>query len=458
MATVWLGRATRQGRFERLVAIKTVHATLSADGRSREMFVREAEIAATIHHANVIDVFDVGETDGVLYQVMTLVEGSDLRHITVRFGQPLPAGLLTSIVCDALRGLHAAHEAPAPNGQPQLRVHLDVSPQNILVGLDGIARISDFGIARVFTAGEDATKSLRGKFSYFSPEQATGGSLDRRTDLFAMGIILWECLTGERLFRGRDMFESLEKVKNQPIIHPSKVRSSAARALGDVAMRALERDREGRFATAAEMVSALAEAARAEGITYSTDDVARFVEGLVGNEVRERTRAPTRAGAGAAEVAVPDAGAFAAKTASYVTDDHSAPDRQDVAAPTDSLPTIVEVRSPEPVERRHSRARALVWAIAILAMVAAAALALAATLRKTDPVPAPAPVASASTPSAPSASAASSIATEPATTAPPSSTAHVAPPRDAPRRRMEKKTPPATTPRDPPYTENPFKR
>lgn len=279
MARVWLGRK-RAGGFERRVAVKTTHPHLAFDRWARDSLARELEIAASIHHANVVAINDAGEAAGITYLVMGLVEGADLRQILDRSLLPLAPSVLVSICLDALRGLHAAHESLDSRGRPRRLVHRDVSPQNLLVGLDGTARICDFGIARVFgSAG--TTIGHGGKFAYSAPEQAAGDALDRRADVFAMGIVLWECLTNERLFLGPTATESVANVMAKPVPHPADVRSGASRALGDVAMRALERAPARRHPTAAAMLQELGGAARADGIVPSSDDVAGFVAAIV---------------------------------------------------------------------------------------------------------------------------------------------------------------------------------
>jgi eukaryotic-like serine/threonine-protein kinase len=480
MASVWLARAVRHERFERLVALKTVHPHLSADDRSRQLFLREAEIAATIHHANVVDVFDVGEADGIPYQVMTLVEGSDLRGLTDRFGAPLPAGVLTSIVLDALRGLHAAHESTGSDGRPRLVVHRDVSPQNILVGLDGVARVSDFGIARILTSTEDTTTSLRGKFTYFSPEQASRGPVDRRTDVFAMGIVLWEGLTGERLFRGSDALECLQLVTGKPIVHPSMIREGAPRELGDVALKALSRDPEGRFATAAVMASALVSAARAAGLAVSSDEVARFVEAVVGPEVRQRVRAASSHAERAGTTSLADAAHAGSPalddrasggTASYVTAAPAASVSVGESRPLLTGPPPARAHAPSAEATRSGPKRGwLAVAIAVLALGGAISIfALArggAEPREAvhDLPQAPQPIATAMAiaPAETPAPAAPALPPAPeeetlAPTAAPATSAAPARRTAPPRRRAGKKATAGAAASDPPYIENPFK-
>lgn len=291
MADVWIGRATGEGAFERLVAIKTVHPDQRNDAAARAMFLREASLAATIRHANVVDVFDVGDEGGVLFQIMSLVEGESLAALIERAAAKLPFDFTAGVVGDALRGLHAAHESVDERGRPRQLIHRDVSPQNILVGLDGVARIADFGIAKAQAVHDETTGSLKGKVGYFAPEQAEQASLDRRTDVFAMGVVLWECLAGRRLFKGATMIETLRNVATMPIRPARDVNPAVPAPLSSVAERALERDPSRRFQTALEMSEALREACRLSAIAPSSERTSRVVDELVGKEVRERTRA-----------------------------------------------------------------------------------------------------------------------------------------------------------------------
>lgn len=280
MADVWLGRSTGHGGFARLLAIKTARPSLSGDPRLRAMFLREGALAAGIRHANVVDVLDVGEAGGVLFQVMSLVEGDSFAGLLQ--AAPLSLGVTIGIGIDALRGLHAAHELDI--------VHRDVSPQNILVGLDGLARISDFGIANVLSDDGETTGTLRGKFAYFAPEQARREPLDRRADVFAMGVVLWEALTGARLFKGRDVVETLERVLGAPITDPRTHAPELPAPIAVVVMRALERDAAARHASAEAMADALASAAHEAGVVVDRRNVARTVNALAGERVRTLIR------------------------------------------------------------------------------------------------------------------------------------------------------------------------
>lgn len=214
MATVYLGRAKGKAGFEKIVAVKVIHPHLAGEAEFVGMFLDEARIAARIHHPHVVEILDLGESDGVYYMVMEFIEGENLSALTRALdGERLPVAVSLQIVADTLEGLSAAHELRDADGRPYKLVHRDVSPHNILINLDGWAKVGDFGIMKA--AGKTSntkTGELRGKLAYMSPEQARGVAVDHRTDLFAVGVILWELLTGKRLFACATEAATLEKV------------------------------------------------------------------------------------------------------------------------------------------------------------------------------------------------------------------------------------------------------
>lgn len=211
MATVYLGRAVGTAGFEKQVAVKIIHPHLAEEPELLRMFLDEARIAALIHHANVVQTLDLGEDDGTPFIVMELVEGVSLEQLVrsceapgAPDGGPLPLAVSLRIIRDVCLGLAAAHDLKDRHGRPQGLVHRDVSPHNILVTFDGWTKIGDFGIAKAASrTGETRPGELRGKLGYMSPEQARGEILDRRTDLYAVGIVLWELLMGRRMYASR---------------------------------------------------------------------------------------------------------------------------------------------------------------------------------------------------------------------------------------------------------------
>ncbi|MCC6526575.1 MAG: protein kinase [Polyangiaceae bacterium] len=266
MASVSLGRLQGVGGFLRFVAIKRLHPHLALEPEFVEMFLDEARLAAKIHHQNVVPILEIGESDGHYHIVMEYIEGATLGRLMGRaIARELPVArpVLLRIVVDALSGLQAAHQACDELGKPLGIVHRDVSPQNILIGTDGCTRITDFGVARA-TARLANTRagSMKGKLAYMAPEQTKGENLDLRADLFAMGIVFWEVLAARRLFRGQSEAQTLAKVLIDPIPRLKSVVPDIHPALDEVAARALDRDPDKRFQTAAQMADAIERAAR----------------------------------------------------------------------------------------------------------------------------------------------------------------------------------------------------
>jgi tRNA A-37 threonylcarbamoyl transferase component Bud32 len=220
MATVYLARLSGVGGFQRFVAIKRLHPHLANEREFVEMFLDEARLAAGIHHPNVVPIMEVGASERGYYIVMEYIEGDTLARLLARAAssaERLPPDISLRVVIDMLAGLHAAHELRDEMGQPTELVHRDVSPQNVLVGTDGIARITDFGVARASTR-LSATRvgQLKGKIAYMAPEQAMGKSdVDRRADVFAAGIVLWEVLAGTRLFKAENEAGTLSRARDR---------------------------------------------------------------------------------------------------------------------------------------------------------------------------------------------------------------------------------------------------
>ncbi|MDB4994916.1 MAG: hypothetical protein JWM74_2348, partial [Myxococcaceae bacterium] len=265
MATVFLARMHGTAGFARIVAVKLLHTQLLQDRELVTMFLDEARLAARIRHANVIEVYDVELIDSELAIIMSWIEGGSLTVLSraLPADEPMPLPLATRIVHDALLGLHAAHELETDDGHPAGLVHRDVSPPNILVGVDGTTYLTDFGVAkaagRLNSTGEN---SIKGKLAYMAPEQLSGDAVDRRTDVFASGVVLWELLAGQSLFAhgAGDRETVMLNVLEMPIPPPGTHRPGVPLSLDEVCMRALERDPARRYPTAAAFASALDEA------------------------------------------------------------------------------------------------------------------------------------------------------------------------------------------------------
>ena len=217
MGTVYVGRLRGAAGFSRLVAIKRAHPHLLEDANFSRMLIKEAELASAISHPNAVAVVDVESFEGELLLVMDYVHGVPLSQLIQAFDpqeQPLPPAVAIRIVLDACAGLQACHDACDEDGQPLRLVHRDVSPQNVLVGVDGQGRLTDFGIAKSQLRDDKltATGSVRGKTGYMAPEYVAEGKLDHRSDVFAAGVVLWEAIAGKRLFRGATDLETLKNL------------------------------------------------------------------------------------------------------------------------------------------------------------------------------------------------------------------------------------------------------
>jgi eukaryotic-like serine/threonine-protein kinase len=260
MAVVHLGQVVGAQGFSRAVAIKRLHPQFATDPEFSTMLLDEARLAARIRHPNVVSTLDVVQTEEEIFLVMEYVNGDPLSSLlgeARKKGAPIPPDISSSIIAGALAGLHAAHEAKAEDGGPLQIVHRDVSPQNIMVGQDGIARVLDFGIARA-TVRSHATRTgqIKGKLRYMAPEQLRGETATRRVDIYAAGVVLWEVVTGLKLFAAETDAATFGRVM-EGIVQPPSAVAHVPREVDEVVLRALARDPAARYATALEMAAAL---------------------------------------------------------------------------------------------------------------------------------------------------------------------------------------------------------
>jgi eukaryotic-like serine/threonine-protein kinase len=296
MAAVWAGRLRGSRGFSKTVAIKTMLPSLSDDESFEQMFLDEAQIASRIRHPNVVEILDLGEENDVLYLVMEYVDGEplgNLRRAAMKHGG-IPRAIAVRIVADACAGLHAAHELLDDAGQPVGLVHRDVSPQNLLVTHDGVVKIVDFGVAKAAGRTAQATTAgqVKGKPPYMAPEQALGGVIDRRIDVFALGIILYQLTTGKHPFRGESDLVTLQNiVSDKPVVPPRAYDKEFPRLLDAAIMKALERDRDRRFLSCAEFEAALDAVFAKELPRARTEDVGKFVTAMLGKKGQERRQA-----------------------------------------------------------------------------------------------------------------------------------------------------------------------
>ena len=288
MATVHLGRMVTSARVTRTVAVKRMHPHLLGEPDFASMFLDEARLAMRIQHPNVVATFDVISTERELLLVMDFVLGESLDRLfrTARVaGRRPPIRVLCSVLAGVLAGLHAAHEARDEEGEPLVIVHRDVSPQNVLVGVDGVPRVVDFGVAKA--AGRLHTTELgtvKGKLAYMAPEQLALAKIDRRVDVFAAAAVLWEGLAGQRLFGAENPGATVANLLDKKIVAPSTLNADVPPAVDALVLRGLSRHPDLRFATAREMAVALEQACP----PATTREIGEWVEREAGDAVRAR--------------------------------------------------------------------------------------------------------------------------------------------------------------------------
>jgi len=288
MAQIYLARQSGLGSFERHVVLKTILRERASDQRFVTMFLDEAKLAATLNHQNVAQVYEVDQADGAYFMAMEYVHGENARAIletSLRRGWTIPLELAVMIISGAAAGLHHAHERRGKNGQPLNIVHRDVSPANIMVGYDGSVKVLDFGIAK---AEERATKTvggtIKGKYGYMSPEQCKGKPIDRRSDIFALGIVLYELTTLRRAFKGNDDFETMKRIVAGDVVLPTVAVPGYPRELEAIVLTAMANDPNARFQTAQELIEALDAFAVRAKLTGTNTAMGRFMTQLFGTK------------------------------------------------------------------------------------------------------------------------------------------------------------------------------
>jgi serine/threonine protein kinase len=286
MGEVWAARLLGEKGFTKLVAVKTMLPRLVGDPSYERMFLREANLASLVAHPNICGVYDLGEEHGVLYMAMQWVEGGSLYEL-LNAGGPLIPRVSARIISDTCAGLHAAHELTDVTGRPLDAVHLDVSPENILVSVAGGVKLTDFGIARLLTDPTTislAGRSIRGKAAYMAPEQAAGEPVDRRSDVFSMGCVLYEATIGAPPFTGGTLLDVIRAVLRGQVDPPSKLMPKYPPALEAVVLRALASNPRDRFGTARDMHEALEQWLATEPIVTHSE-LGSLVRRRIGNRI-----------------------------------------------------------------------------------------------------------------------------------------------------------------------------
>jgi serine/threonine protein kinase len=346
MADLLLARTSGLEGFERHVVIKQIRAEQAKNAKFVEMFVTEARLAGALHHHNIVQVQDIGEENGRHYFAMEYVHGEDLRkllHTLYDQKQKLPLEHVISIVATVAAALHHAHEAKAPDGKPLNIVHRDVTPANILVSYDGNIKVVDFGIAKAAASAVETDRGvIKAKVPYMTPEQCTGQKVDRRSDIFSLGIVAFELVTTRRLFKGDTDFMTMSEIVSGEVPRPSKYRLDIPSKLEGIILKALSRSPVDRYQTADEMRGALETYAARSGLRMSANSLAAYMKKLFGERPEpwlERGQRP------AGEIAVDFDG-----TATGIV-----PPPAEVVE-TFAIPTSMHATKSSPIRQAYSRA------------------------------------------------------------------------------------------------------
>lgn len=293
MAEVFKGKAFGVEGFERLVAVKRILPSIAEDIEFITMFIDEAKISVQLTHANIAQIFDLGKVGDSYFIALEFIHGKDLRAIFDRArkrGEPLPVPMACYNIMKVCEGLAYAHDKKDPAGRDLHIVHRDVSPQNVLISYDGEVKIVDFGIAKAAgKAGKTQAGILKGKFGYMSPEQVRGLPLDRRSDIFAVGIVLYELLTGERLFVGESDFSTLEKVRNVEIMPPSTYNRRIPEELEQIVLKALSKDVDERYQTAMDLHDDLQSFMYTSGNFFARKDLAAYMRKAFADDIAKES-------------------------------------------------------------------------------------------------------------------------------------------------------------------------
>jgi eukaryotic-like serine/threonine-protein kinase len=289
MAEVFRAVAHGMEGFQRMFVLKRIRADHTEANDFVEMFVNEARISALLNHENIVQVYDFGEVDGCYFLTMEYLRGKDLSIVLRKLyarSKGIDPAVVAFVGLQVARGLAYAHSLTLPGGEPLNIVHRDVTPSNIMLLRAGGVKLLDFGIAKSqghFNVGEETETGIcKGKLPYLSPEQVNGNPIDRRSDVFALGVVLWEALTGRRLFLGRTDFETMQNVMERPIPPPSTLRPDVPTPLDYIVVRALERDAERRYPSARALADELETVV--QDLRYRSDAIPQLLAELFGRE------------------------------------------------------------------------------------------------------------------------------------------------------------------------------
>jgi serine/threonine protein kinase len=298
MAELFLARTASSAGVERYVVLKRVLPQRAHDRHFIEMFLDEARLAAQLQHPNIAQVFDTGKLGDSYFFSMEYVHGETLRELAHRaqeLGEAIPLGCVLTIAASAAAGLHHAHERLGLDGTPLGIVHRDVSPSNLMVSFEGNVKLVDFGVAKTTDSSvETQTGTVKGKISYLSPEQCRGRVADRRSDLFSLGIVIWELLVGDRLYKRDSDFEAMETIVHRKPVAPSQLRPEVPAELDAIVMKLLAKAPGDRYQTADELADELEHLAERHAIRMSTTALKRFMVELFGKRPEPWIELPAR--------------------------------------------------------------------------------------------------------------------------------------------------------------------
>ena len=376
MANLYLARLIGSEGFEKIVAIKRIHDHLVENEEFLQMFVDEARLCARLTHPNVVQVLELGQLGGAHYIAMEYVEGETLSAVMRRTRPSMPVS--ARIVAAAAAGLHAAHQLRDSDGRLLNVVHRDVSPQNILISYDGAVKVVDFGVARARSNLHTTTAGqVKGKFAYMAPEQVALEPVDHRTDIFALGIVLWECTTGHRLFKASNDAATVAKVKDMDIVPPGAIVPDYPRSLEAIVMRTLQRDPDRRFATAEDLEDALEDYLIEAGVSVQPRNLAEMMRATFGDRIEAKRKMMVQAEQSRDLITSP----------SGLLPTSSGTGSQSGPTMTEARARILELE--QRTRRRHAVAAIATVIIGLAVLVVGLVMLLADPARTTTPPPSP---------------------------------------------------------------------
>ena len=295
MAEIFRAKAKGAVGFEKLVAVKRILPQMADDQEFVDMFIDEAKTVAQLSHANICQIFEFGHKDGTYFIALELVEGKDLKQVMVtrrRQGQAIPLPMVMAIIGKTCEALEYAHNCKTPQGEPMNIVHRDISPQNVLISYLGSVKLIDFGIAKAMgRLTKTQVGNIKGKFSYMSPEQVSAKPIDRRSDIFACGTVLWEALTNKRLFKADNEIITMQMVRKAEILPPSQVNPDLPPGIDRIVLKSLARDPEERYAGAGDLLDDLEQFAAQSDCVCTSRQLARWMKEIFAADYKKlRTR------------------------------------------------------------------------------------------------------------------------------------------------------------------------